>query len=306
MKKGIFTKLDSSKNVGTQEYIAPETAVKLNKPINEKLQNKVETIGEKPHTRFENLTKPTAAFTQALAREIVRNLTSFSELTSRPFKKSSERKNTPVKNLPLGDYPILLDTSILIDGRIISIVNSGFLIGTLIIPEIVLKEVQHIADSADAIRRAKGRRGLDVVAKLKGQKVNDRIKVKIIKDDPIEAKEVDHKLIALIKKWKIQGNIVRLMTIDFNLAQLARAQSIKVMNVNDLGQALKTTLIPGEELDIRITHEGKERQQGVGYLDDGTMVVVDDCRDRVGQDVKVVIFKVHQTPAGQLFFARPK
>lgn len=244
------------------------------------------------------LTKPTSAFTQALAREIVKNLTNIGNITSRPFRHApSNGKKPPV----FGEYPVLVDTSILIDGRILPIVNSGFVAGTLIIPQFVLREVQHISDSADLMRRSKGRRGLEVVSKLKGQKVNPGVRLKIIDDDIREIAEVDHKLIALSKKWK-----VRLMTVDFNLAQLARAEGVKVLNVNDLAQALKLSIVPGEELTIKITHEGKEKDQGVGYLSDGTMIVVDSARDKIGLDVAIVVTKIHQTAAGQLFFARLK
>lgn len=248
--------------------------------------------------RLEALTKPPAAFTQALAREIVKNLSNLGHITARPFQRNqTNSKKAPV----LGEYPILVDTSVLIDGRILPIVNSGFMVATLIIPQFVLREIQHISDSADMLRRTKGRRGLDVVSKLKGQKANPGVKVKIVDDDVPETLEVDHKLIVLAKKWKI-----RLMTVDFNLAQLARAQGVKVLNVIDLAQALKLSIVPGEELTIKITHEGKEREQGVGYLSDGTMIVVDNARDKVGLEVTIVVTKIHQTAAGQLFFARLK
>lgn len=246
---------------------------------------------------LEALTKPTAVFTQALAREIVKNLTTLGQMTTRPFRRQvkSEKEQAP----DLGEYPMLVDTSALIDGRLLPIVNSGFLVGTLLIPQFVLGEVQHIADSSDTLRRAKGRRGLDVAGKLRWQKANGVVRTKIIKDDAPEVKEVDHKLVELAKRWKI-----RLITIDFNLAHLARVQGVKVLNVNDLAQALKMSIVAGEELTIKITHEGREREQGVGYLPDGTMIVVDNARSRVGQDVLIVITKIHQTPAGQLFFAR--
>lgn len=243
-----------------------------------------------------------AGFTQALAREIVRNLTSIGQFTTRPFRHQahSEKKQT----VELGDNPILVDTSVIIDGRILSIVNSGFLVGSLLIPQFVLGEIQHIADSSDSLRRAKGRRGLDIVNKLKGQRVNSLVKTTILSDDPVEIKEVDHKLIALAKQWNAKH--VKLMTVDFNLAHLARVQGVRVLNVNDLSQAMKVAIIPGEELDLKLTHEGREREQGVGYLRDGTMIVVDHARDSVGSEVTVVITKIHQTPAGQMFFARLK
>lgn len=243
-----------------------------------------------------------AGFTQALAHEIVKNLTTLGQMTTRPFRR---RANGAKKSaLNLGEHPMLVDTSVLIDGRILAIVNSGFLSGTLLIPQCILAEIQHIADSADSLRRAKGRRGLDIVGKLKGQKTNALVKTKFINDDPDEAKEVDHKLVALARRWKNQQ--VHILTVDFNLAHLARAQGVRVLNINDLAQAMKVAIIPGEELTIKLTHEGREREQGVGYLADGTMIVVDRGRDRVGTEVTVIITKVHQTPAGQLFFGRLK
>jgi uncharacterized protein YacL len=251
--------------------------------------------------------QPAGFFTKALAEEIVKGLTSFSKFTTR-FRHEEAPPVGEEKAPDLGDHPVLVDTSVLVDGRILPIVNSGFLTGTLLIPQFVMGEVQHIADSSDSLRRAKGRRGLDVLGKLKWQKANPLLKVKFISDDLPEVKEVDHKLIALAKKWQklAQGKYIRLLTVDFNLAHLARAQGVSVLNVVDIAQALKLTLVPGEELVIKIAHEGKERIQGVGYLGDGTMVVVDDAKDKVGMDITVVVTKIHQTPAGQLFFARLK
>jgi len=274
-----------------------------NSEITENITSK--SLSDKARVEPGAASRPTNAFTQALAREIVRNLATLGELTARPFRKRN--KPEPQKSkFEAYDNPILVDTSILIDGRIVPIVNSGFMAGTLLVPQFVLAEVQHIADSPDLIRRTKGRRGLDVVSKLKGQKANDKVKIKIISDDIPDVKEVDLKLISLSKKYKsVPGaRNVKLMTVDFNLAQLARAQGVKVLNVNDLAQAIKVALVTGEEITIRITHAGKEREQGVGYLDDGTMVVVDNARDKVGLDIKVIVTKIHQTPAGQLFFAR--
>ncbi len=249
----------------------------------------------------EQLVKP--AFTRALAAEIVKNLTSIGRFTTRPFWRD-EPKHEDMKVEELGAYPILVDTSVLIDGRILPIVNSGFLTGTLIIPRFVLGELQHIADSDDSLRRAKGRRGLDIVNKLKGQRVNALITLKFVSADPQGVSEVDHKLVELARRWSREKP--RLLTVDFNLAHVARVQGVKILNVNDIAQALKVSLMPGEEFTVRITHDGKERAQGVGYLPDGTMVVVDDARGRVGQDILVIVTKVHQTPAGQLFFARIK
>jgi uncharacterized protein YacL len=259
---------------------------------------------KKPVAPIPVAAKPPAEFTRALAAEIVKNLTSIGRFTARPFIRHKDAKAVTTKEEVLGEYPILVDTSVLIDGRILAIANSGFVSGTFIIPQFILGELQHIADSEDSLRRAKGRRGLDIVNKLKGQKVNKLLYVKVVSSDPVEIKEVDAKLVALAKRWSNQR--VRLLTVDFNLAHVARAQGVKILNVNDIAQALKVSLMPGEEFTVKITHEGKERAQGVGYLPDGTMVVVDGARDRVGQDILVIVTKVHQTAAGQLFFARIK
>lgn len=250
------------------------------------------------HQPFDVLTKPTTAFTQALAREIVKNLTTIGQFTARPFQRH-RKDEKPENRQTIGEYPMILDTSVLIDGRMLPIVNSGFVVGTLVIPEMVLGEVQHIADSSDPVRRAKGRRGLEVAGKLRGQKANPWVKVKIVGDDVAGETEVDHKLVILAKRWG-----AKLVTVDFNLAQRARVEGIKVLNVSDLAQAIKMAIVPGEELTIKITHEGKEREQGVGYLSDGTMIVVDRARTLVGTEITVVITKIHQTQAGQLFFAR--
>lgn len=241
-----------------------------------------------------------ADFAKLVATELVKNLSTLGKF--RPFSKDipSEELKALLED-EKDSALIVVDSSVLIDARILPIVNSGFLTGTLLIPEYVLGEVQHIADSSDTIRRTKGRRGLEVITKLKAQKSNKHVETKIIKEDHTKAKEVDHKLVGLAKACK-----ARLLTVDFNLAQVARAQNVKVLNVNDLMQALKLSAVPGEELTIKIMHEGKEKQQGVGYLDDGTMVVVDSAGDKINVDVAIIISKIHQTPAGQLFFARLK
>ncbi len=260
-----------------------------------KQQAAVKPVEKAPQQAAPTVVKPTTAFTQALAREIVKNLTALGEITTRPFHRQAE----PQTKETIGEHPAVIDTSVLIDGRMLPIVNSGFLTGTLVIPQFILTEVQHIADDSDPLRRAKGRRALDVIGKLKGQKANPWAKTKIVSDNPQEVKEVDSKLVSLAKRW---GAV--LLTVDFNLAHVARAQGVRVLNVNDLAQAMKVALVAGEEFAIKITHEGREREQGVGYLPDGTMVVVENAKERVGQEVHVMVTKIHQTPAGQLFFAR--
>jgi len=237
-------------------------------------------------------------FTQALAREIVKNLTTLGEITTRPFHRQQQ---TPEIQESVGPHPILVDTSVCIDGRILPIVNSGFLSGTLVIPHFVLSEAQHVADESDPLRRAKGRRALDIIGKLKNQKANPWAQVKIVQDNPQKETEVDSKLVILAKQWR-----AALLTMDFNLAHVARAQGVRILNVNDLAQAMKVALVAGEECTIKITHGGREREQGVGYLADGTMVVVENAKDKVGQELKIIVTKIHQTPAGQLFFARVK
>lgn len=249
-----------------------------------------------------SVTKPTRAFTQALAAEIVKNLTTLGQFTRKPFEYWSSSGAKPVTDKEgVGLHPMLVDSSVLIDGRILQVVNSGFIAGTLVIPQFILREIQHIADDNDPMRRAKGRRGLDMINSLKSQKANPWITFKVVGDDPVETTEADSKLVVLAKRWS-----GALLTVDFNLAHIARAQGVRVLNLNDLAQAMKVALVAGEEFTIKITHEGREREQGVGYLPDGTMVVVENAKDKVGQDLAVIITKIHQTPAGQLFFARLK
>lgn len=240
-------------------------------------------------------------FTKALAWEIVQNIFALGKLPTTAFHKREKINKATGTQKPEGENLMLVDTSVLIDGRIVPVVNSGFLTGTLVIPRFILGEVQHIADSADSLRRAKGRRGLDAATRLTGQKANPFTKTMIVSDEVPEVKEIDHKLVSLAKAWGAS-----LLTVDFNLAQVARTQGVRVLNLGDLTQALKVALMPGEEVTIKITHTGKERAQGVGYLSDGTMVVVEDTRDRVGQDVVAIVTKIHQTAAGQLFFCRLK
>jgi len=248
-----------------------------------------------------SVVKASPAFTRELAREIVKNLNFFGKLTKSPFAKQDTQIKSEEHPVPEGSFPVLIDTSVLVDGRIVRIVSSGFLSGILIVPQFVLREIQHIADSSDGIRRAKGRRGLDAVNSLRAQRENGTAKCIITSEDVASTDEVDQKLIALSKRWK-----TRLLTVDYNLAQAARANGISVLNVNDLAHAFKVPIIAGELVHIKITHEGKERQQGVGYLEDGTMIVVEDTKNAVGQEVEAIITKIHQTSAGQLFFARLK
>jgi len=190
----------------------------------------------------------------------------------------------------------LLDTSVIIDGRIADICEAGFIEGTLVIPRFVLKELQKIADSSDALKRNRGRRGLDVLNKIQ-KKIN--IPVRIDETDFADIREVDSKLVRL---GKLSGG--KIFTNDFNLNKISELEGVPVLNINELAEALKPVVLPGEEMSVHIIKEGKEFTQGVGYLDDGTMVVVDNGQDFIGQKVKVTVSSVLQTTAGRMIFAK--
>ncbi len=191
--------------------------------------------------------------------------------------------------------PKLLDTSVIIDGRIGDVVATGFLEGDLVVPGFVLEELQSIADSAEPGKRARGRRGLDTVRDL--QEAHNR--VMIIERDYPNVAEVDAKLIKLAKEMK-----ACILTTDYNLSKLCHIQGVEVLNVNELANFLKAVVLPGESLGVRVLREGKEEDQGVAYLDDGTMVVIEGGRGRLGEDVEVEVTSVLQNPAGKMIFAR--
>jgi uncharacterized protein YacL len=188
----------------------------------------------------------------------------------------------------------LVDTSAIIDGRIADIVRTGFLSGELVVPEFVLRELQQVADSGDPLKRARGRRGLEVVQGLRSD-----VPVATPEIDFPELADVDAKLLKLAKQRGL-----RILTTDYNLNRLARIQDVVVLNVNELANALKPAVLPGERLEIRLIREGKEADQGVGYLDDGTMVVVEGGRRRVGDTVAVEVTSVLQSPSGKMIFTR--
>ncbi|MCL6517772.1 MAG: PIN/TRAM domain-containing protein [Alicyclobacillus sp.] len=191
----------------------------------------------------------------------------------------------------------LVDTSVIIDGRIADLVETGFLDGVLVIPSFVLEELQHIADSSDVLKRNRGRRGLDVLNRIQKEQ---KVKVKVMEIDFDDLQEVDSKLVRLAKQ--LQGKVV---TNDFNLNKVCELQGVAVLNINDLANALKPIVLPGEEMNVRILKEGKEMGQGVAYLDDGTMVVVEQGRPFIGQETTIVVTSVLQTPAGRMIFGRP-
>ncbi|BAS29117.1 PIN/TRAM domain-containing protein [Limnochorda pilosa] len=192
----------------------------------------------------------------------------------------------------------LLDTSVIIDGRIADVCSTGFLEGPLLVPRFVLEELQHIADSSDVLKRNRGRRGLEVLKRLQEQAPT---MIEVIERDFDDLGEVDSKLVRLAKL--LQAKIV---TNDFNLNKVAELQGVGVLNVNDLANALKPVVLPGEEMLVHLIRDGKEQGQGVGYLDDGTMIVVDGGRKHIGQSIEVLVTSVLQTSAGRMIFARPK
>ena len=191
---------------------------------------------------------------------------------------------------------ILLDTSVIIDGRVADIARTGFLLGTLLSPRFVLNELQYIADSPDGMRRQRGRRGMDIISELQKEA---SVLVRISDIDVDGVREVDDKLVILARQMRCP-----ILTNDYNLNNIAKLQGVPILNINELANAVKSVVLPGETLSVNIIQEGKEYGQGVGYMDDGTMIVVENGRDNIGQIMDVTITKVLQTAAGRMIFAR--
>ena len=189
--------------------------------------------------------------------------------------------------------PKLLDTSVIIDGRIADLVETGFLEGTLIVPKFVLKELQYIADSADDLKRSRGRRGLDILHRIQKQ---NRLRVEFL-DTDIDRMDVDSKLMELA--LQIRAKIV---TNDFNLSKVAQLRGIEILNINHLANSLKSAVLPGEMMQVQILREGKSQGQGIAYMDDGTMVVIENARQYIGKEVNVAVTSVLQTTAGRMIF----
>ncbi|MEW6101358.1 MAG: PIN domain-containing protein [Candidatus Omnitrophota bacterium] len=205
----------------------------------------------------------------------------------------------PYVRLRRQDQPeeiVVLDTSVIIDGRIVDIFKTKFLSGKIVIPKFVLRELQQIADSTDPIKRQRGRRGLEMLHTIQKESGLD---ISLHEEDFPETPEVDMKLIKLAKVLQ-----AKILTVDFNLNRVASIQGIRVLNVNELSNALKSLVFPGEQMQIKLIKEGKEYNQAVGYLEDGTMVVVEDARRLIGQEVKVVVTSVLQTQAGRMIFTK--
>lgn len=196
-----------------------------------------------------------------------------------------------------GNYKIL-DTSVIIDGRIADICQSNFIEGVLVIPEFVLEELRHIADSPELLKRNRGRRGLDILNRIQKELA---IKVEIVDQDFDDIKEVDSKLVKLAKMLD-----AKIITNDFNLNKVAKLQGVQVLNINELANAVKPIVLPGEEMEVKVIKEGKEQGQGVAYLDDGTMIVVDEGRKYIGKEIEVLVTSILQTAAGRMIFAKPK
>src|SRR3990172_7714710 len=237
-----------------------------------------------------------SVFAQRVASEVISqlrlpNLSRVRDLSTRIRRQNNKKK----KEAPYVN-PILVDTSSLIDGRVADVVESGFLSGTLVVPRFILSELQHIADASNALRRGKGRRGLGILEKMKKSK---QVKTIIYSGDDPQGKNIDEKLLNLAKTLK--GKI---LTTDFNLNKVATVSGIKILNINELVNQLKTTLLPGEQLQVKVIQEGKEKTQGVGYLNDGTMIVVEGGAGKIGRSINTVVLRVLQTAAGRMIFVQ--
>ncbi|MCX6091165.1 MAG: hypothetical protein NTX88_12530, partial [Candidatus Atribacteria bacterium] len=192
----------------------------------------------------------------------------------------------------------ILDTSSIVDGRIADICKTGFVEGDMVIPRFVLKELQQVADSQDPLKRSRGRRGLDILNKMRKEK---KVNIRIVERDFSEIRDVDAKLIKLAK---VMG--AKVITNDFNLNKIAELEGVEVLNINELANSLKPYVLPGEELRVQIIREGKEQDQGVGYLDDGTMVVIEGGRKYINTIMETIVTSVLQTPAGRMIFVKPR
>ncbi|MBV7274487.1 PIN/TRAM domain-containing protein [Clostridium thailandense] len=213
------------------------------------------------------------------------------------IKKTGINKDKKSKGDYKG-YPKVLDTSVIIDGRIFDICQTGFIEGALVIPNFVLEELRHIADSSDGLKRNRGRRGLDILNKIQ-KELN--VEVQIYEKDFPEIAEVDSKLLKLAQV--LNGKVI---TNDYNLNKVAEFQGVPVLNINELANAVKPVVLPGEEMRIQIIKDGKESNQGIAYLDDGTMIVVEGGRKHIGETKDVVVTSVLQTAAGRMIFAKQK
>lgn len=237
-------------------------------------------------------------FAKAIGAQIVSHLPTI-QTPSVPFMTRPSGRQTIKQDKKELVNPMVIDTSVLIDGRVVEVAKTGFLFGTLLVPRFILLELQRVADSSDQLRRNRGRRGLDCLSELK--KIQ-RLSVKLTNDQPEDPqKSVDENLLLFAKRHK-----AALVTNDFNLNKVAGVFGVRVLNVNDLANAVKTSVLPGEELVIKLISLGKESDQAVGYLSDGTMVVVEQGKTLIGREISVVVSRVLQTAAGRMVFAKTK
>jgi uncharacterized protein YacL len=232
------------------------------------------------------LTEAVKVFSKRIAAEVISQL----HLPKIPQVGNRERESNKWVN------PILIDTSTLIDGRIADVIESGFIFGTIIVPDFILAELQHIADSADSIKRSRGRRGLDILENIKKSQF---VKTTIFDTGQTSLKNIDERLLKLGKNLK-----AKILTNDFNLNKVATVSGVKILNVNELANAMKTPLIPGEVIDVKVIQQGKEKSQGVGYLPDGTMIVVENGGGLIGKKVSTKVSRVIQTVAGRMIFVQ--
>lgn len=260
---------------------------KTNKKKNQKAE--IKTVGEHEGRVLPMVDLP-AKLVQALADEVAKNV--MNRLPHIPRREPRAKKSQKIDNA------IFLDTSAIIDGRVFDVINLGALMGTVMIPESILLELKHIADSQDLVKRERGRKGLALLDRLKKSK---GIKVMHLPDKNGNGspKEVDEKLIEITKSYK-----GRLITCDYNLEKKASISGVLAININTLANHLKIKAVPGEALHIKILHVGKDSTQGVGYLDDGTMLVVEHASGDVGRDIDVIVSRVIQTTAGRILFSK--
>ncbi len=242
----------------------------------------------------------TVMFTLTAVVLVLSRRTAFLKLL--PFLSIENTDASQAQSAAPADAPaanrVLVDTSVIIDGRIADIAEAGFVPGVLVVPRFVLAELQNIADSDDAMRRGRGRRGLEVLNRLRDM---PDVTVEITEEDVSGIKEVDAKLVALAQRFTCN-----VLTTDYNLNRVAQIQGVRVLNVNELSNAIRPVVLPGEQLMVRVVQPGKERNQGVGYLADGTMIVVENGDKMIGQEVATEVTRVFQTVAGKMIFATPR
>lgn len=240
------------------------------------------------------ITKWTTDLVRYLARRIAAEVISQLHLPRIPSVGGGQRGEKVEKEKWIN--PMLVDTSALIDGRIGEVIESGFISGTVLVPDFILFELQHIADSADSLKRSRGRRGLEV---LDSVKKSSFVKMTVYDTGQTSLKNVDDRLLRLGKTLK-----AKIITNDYNLNKIATVSGVKILNVNELANVMKTPLIPGEEIEVKVIQEGKEKTQGVGYLPDGTMIVVENGSEHLGKKIKAKVSRVIQTVAGRMIFVQ--